>query len=228
MTNLDKLHLDKTHLDKTQMINLDKDQFKHLRQLDKSNLVNLPYGSRVILIGFPNSGKTRDINEFIRNKNPAYERVIIIAADKESREYDMTNEIYTSVLQMPDLSTIKGHTAIILEDLEFSDLSKNEKTLISKILRFYCSHMNFDCYIAAQNYYSTSPSCRRKCDHFVIHKTSDSVLNRISNDLCITKEQMKHLKDKYLIDKHDSFSVCIGSEIPLRHNLSIPIDESII
>jgi hypothetical protein len=188
------------------------------------DLSNFPRGSRIILAGLPNSGKSHDIKTIIFNAKPRYERVIVIVADINTKEYDLTNEVYTSVLDIPNLVDIYEKTLLVFDDVDFIALKKEEKILIDSLFKFYASHYGLTCIIACQNYFSSPVSLRRKINIFILHRTSNMIIKRVFSELgVINPKKANAFIKKYLSEKHDSITVYPEHDIPLRHNLIYPI-----
>jgi AAA15 family ATPase/GTPase len=189
--------------------NGDKDSWNRNDDVKKNQINSFRTGSRNIIIGPPNSGKTNLLKNMLLNKTPFYEKIIICAASKETKEFDNINcELYDNIIDIPPLEELiqkdeSGNikrTIILLEDC--NSLDKNEKNVLDKFLAYGCSHHSITIVILSQTPYGISPQIRRLLDCFIIFSQTE---NRIVNDIPIPYEHKKAIKQLICKSKFRDF-----------------------
>lgn len=201
--------------------NNDKDPIKE--QHDLKNLGNHVRGSRICLVGPPNSGKSNVLKNLIVNQEPAFDQIYIFHIDSSTKEYECLNaNLVTSTEDLPILEELEPQKKIlvIFEDVDFSSMKKIDVILLDKYLRFGCSHKGLTCYISTQNFFTIPTSLRRKIDIFYVFQVDNATRQLYLRYLPFSKAVVEELLNKYLGKQYDC--ICLdnsGHPIKLRHNI---------
>jgi hypothetical protein len=165
----------------------------------------IPRGSRTIVAGVPNSGKTTRILNMIASCE--FEKIILIN-DPRSKEYDILDcDRYNEMID-PDDIDLDIPTLIILEDLD--KLSKQSALYLDRVLRIFCSHFGLSVIVVCQNYFVIPVGIRRKVDNTII-MTNSIGIPLILTHLGMTKRERDQVlaiinKDKKMYDYMTSSS----------------------
>jgi hypothetical protein len=127
-------------------------------------------GSRILIYGSPNAGKTNLIKNKIKWSIPPYEKIYIHQSSTRSQEYkDIEYIPVPRITDLPNIDDIHHHnikTLVILEDMD--TINKNDNIILDQYLRYGCSHVGISCVILCQNPISIPPVLRRKCEAFIL------------------------------------------------------------
>lgn len=177
-------------------------------------------GSRALLCGPPNSGKTTLCFNLIANTRPAFERIIICKM-RESREYDrIEHEHLDHIRDFPDEEiTPDVKVLFIIEDFGRSHTkNKDDDAMLSKLMRGTCSHFGLTIICNAQQYFEVGLDHRRRCDVFIIFPSGNDV-SKIFPRLPISGKDVKNLTDDHehrAITKHDHYYVDVSAPLDQR------------
>jgi len=178
--------------------------------------LNLPHPFRVCLLGKPNSGKTTIMKNIIVRCRPAFQEILLVHCDPEStQEFDdldveTVDEIpHTSELD-PDVKRL-----IILEDLEYGNMSKTQKACLDRLYGYASTHKNTSVMLTSQDGFSIPTICRRCCNMWIIWKVDDiDSINTIGRRIGLKKAQIEKIFDDHLVDSHDSLWVDLTAKTP--------------
>ena len=186
------------------------------------DMLDLPHPYRVCLLGKPNSGKTTVMKNILIRANPPFEEVLIVHCDPENtNEFDDINGKIISEIPAPDELDADVKRLIILEDLEYGNMSKEQKGHLDRLYGYVSTHKNTSVMMTAQDGFSIPAICRRCCSLWVIWKIDDTdslkcIGRRVgmkSNEFSdIFNEHLQGPKDSLWIDMTDH------SPYPIRIN----------
>lgn len=189
-------------------INKDKDDIRE--DDDTECLSNFKRGSRVLITGPPNFGKSNIVKNLIINQAPPFKYIQIFVADKNTKEYEFGEKIST-IDEIMDYTKLNKDEKllIVFEDVEFHSMKKKELEYIDKLCRFGCTHLGVSVIISCQNYFGCPISLRRKIDIFYLLKMDKQTSELISRTIPLNKTQFRTLCDMVFINRFDS--MCIDS-----------------
>ena len=191
------------------------------------NIMNIPHPFRCVLCGPPNCGKTSMILNLLMSNRPYFEEVIIIHCDPEyTKEYDDLNAVMTDQIPSPEQFEGKKKTLVILDDLEYKNLSSVEQKNLDRLFGFVSTHKNISVCLSAQDVFNIPAGVRRCSNLWVLWKINDlDAISRLARRINYSAEQIKQLFDNNINDVHDSiiFDNTSKTPYPLRKNGTEPI-----
>ena len=151
--------------------NADKDHQETWTQ--KRRKWNIPM-MRGVLIGRPNSGKTLIVKNLILHQDPPFEEIVIVHCDPETKEYD---DIDADILtEIPDPTEWSGNdvkTLCILDDLNYTGISKEQKKNLDRLFGYVSSHKNVAVLLTSQDPFVVPTNVRRMANLWILWKQED-------------------------------------------------------
>jgi hypothetical protein len=184
--------------------------------------LNIPHPFRAVLLGKPNCGKTNSMKNILIRAKPEFEEVLVVHCDAEdTKEFeDVEAEMVDSIPCPEDLDPdIKR--LIILEDLEYGNMSKEQKACLDRLYGYASTHKNTSVMMTAQDGFSIPAICRRCCNLWVIWRIDDTdSLKTIGRRIGMKSADFQQIFDDYMPNNRDSLWVDMtdGSPYPLRIN----------
>ena len=117
-------------------------------------------------------------------------------------------------------STLK--TLVIIDDVEYSDLNKEQQARMNKLVRYVSSHKNVTCYFTHQNFFSLPSLIRKLCNVFIIFKPRSTMeLKLISNRIGMKPSDIDYIFENICDQYRDSLCVDLTYNTPakLRKNI---------
>ena len=193
------------------------------------DLANFPHPSRVALIGPPSVGKSFLMKHLLLHQRPMFRELYIIHGDGDcTTEFDDV-EPTRMMSEFPPIDFFDGEvkTLLIIDDVEFSSLSKEQEARMNKIFRYGSSHKNITVYVSHQSFFDLPNLVRKLCNVYVLWKPrSVSELKTIANRVGFTASQLDWIFENVCAEYRDS--VCIDRHINapsvLRKNLWEPFE----
>jgi hypothetical protein len=135
---------------------------------------SMPRGSRIAVISDPGRGKTSTIlNCLVRGERWA--AIYVIHGASGSTEYDLCEH---TKLEWKDATPEywaaesakhkKQPCAIVVDDCNYADMNKEEKSNSYKTVQSACTHHNFTAFLASHSLTQLIPRIRRACDIMMI------------------------------------------------------------
>ena len=184
-----------------------KDKLFH-ESVDMQDLGNMAHPSRIILCGNPNSGKSLAILNMLLHKKPPFQKIYLIHNDPSTLEY---NSVDCEVMEeLPEIDEIDTdlRNLIIIEDIEYRTLSKDQKRLLDRYFGCYSTHCNISIWITAQDGISIPPTIRRMASHVFLWRSNDlNHLTILSSRFGLNQKDLKYIFDNLLTDPHDSLLI---------------------
>ena len=133
--------------------------------------------------------------------------------------------------EFPDISFWDGQikTLVIIADVEYSSLSKEQQSRMNKLVRYGSSHKNLTLYFTHQNFFSLPILVRKLCNVFIIWKPRAlGELKMITNRVGMRADELEYIFDNICIDYRDSLCSDLHYKTPilLRKNIWQPINVS--
>ncbi len=191
------------------------------------NKLNIPHPFRACLVGPPNSGKTLVTKNIILRAKPAFERIIVIHGLGETQEYDdilcdtEDEDIHHELPPMSFLENINCKALIILDDIDFKGLDKDQQHILNRLYGTLSTHKNISVISSTQDFFQMRPLARR-CSNFMIiwRPYENSGISRIAPKCGLSAGYLKKLFVDHCKDKHDSVWIdkTEGTPYPIRIN----------
>ena len=136
--------------------------------------VSMPRGSRIGVVSDPGRGKSAWVKNALAWGHP-WAAVYVIHGARGSTEYDIVTHTKVEWAQAtPEfwVSESRKHgkkpCAIIVDDTNYADLNKLEKSNCYKMVQSACTHHNFTCFLVSHSLTQLIPRLRRACDIMVL------------------------------------------------------------
>jgi len=196
----------------------------HEKWYKNRNMLNIPHPFRCVCGGPPNSGKTTVVKNLLLRANPPFEEVVVVHCDSGyTKEYDDIGDSVEILNEIPSPEDWEGlvKTLVVLDDLEFKGMNKDQKRNLDRLFGYVSTHKNISVILCGQNFTDIPPIVRRCANLWILWRSPDldamahcarktglksSDLNNIFTQL------MTAPKDSLWIDRTD------GSPYPLRKN----------
>lgn len=194
----------------------------------KRDLLDIPHPFRALLAGPPSSGKSLlTLNFLTKRRKLWHEGFIVHFGGGDSPEYAKSGLEPLDELPEPkddELFPDDGkRRVLVLEDLDFSSLTGDEKSRLDRLLGWTSSHRSLSIIATTQQPFGLPPTFRRLCNVFGLWKTADaSALGQIASRCGLTKDDLMGIfNDKGLIKgPHDFLLIDLteGTPAHLRVN----------
>ena len=196
------------------------DKSFHERWETGRDMLNIPHPFRAVLLGRPNVGKTNIIINLILRCN--FEEIFVIHCDGDyTKEYDEVGATMLKSIPPPTEWKGKNKTLVILDDLEYRIMNKEQKQNLDRLFGYVSTHKNISVCLTAQDPFNVTPNIRRMSNLFILWKgiDLDSMAN-IARKCGIKKDEFLNLFDKYATKPRDSIWLDLSDKTPypLRKN----------
>lgn len=202
--------------------------------------LNLPASWRMCIMGTVGVGKTNFIKNVIIRAKPPFERIFVLHNDPLAQEY---NDIDAETLtELPDNDfwlgynqkdengepivedledTVRPKSLIILDDICFAELSKQQTNRLDRLVCSISSHANVSVCCINQDWFSCNPIIKKTGNIFVIYRPHcTDELSTIARRVGMSGRELKFLFDN--IATKDSDNIMIDktpqTPYPLRLN----------
>ena len=218
----DMSEIRKAKLPKQLIIMSNPDKEFHEKWKPGRNIVNVPHPFRAVLFGPPNVGKSTVVKNILMRADPPFEEVFMIHCDKDyTQEYDDIDCEFLDEIPAPDEWQGEVKTLVILEDLEYKQMNKDQKRNLDRLMGYVSTHKNISCCLCAQDAFNIPPAVRRCSNFWVIWKSPDmDSMHAICRRTGLNKKQFMNIFNKLMPNFHDSLWVDMtsGSNAKLRKN----------
>lgn len=193
------------------------------------DISNFPHPSRVALIGPPSVGKSFIMKHLILHQRPMFRELYIVHGDGDcTTEFDDV-EPTMMMTEFPPIDFFDGDvkTLLIIDDVEFSSLSKEQMARLNKIFRYGSSHKNITVYVSHQSFFDLPLLVRKLCNVYVLWKPRSTMeLKTIANRVGYTATQLDYIFEHICGEYRDSLCIDLHIHTPsiLRKNLWEPFE----
>ena len=162
------------------------------------------------------------LNALVR-QDPPFERVFVIHVDGNfTKEYNKIKK-FTKLTSIPAPDWWLGEekTLVILDDLEYKNMSKKEKGHLDRLFGYASTHKNLTVMLTAQEGFNIPPGVRRCSDLWVLYKNRDlDAVTALARKGGLKKDDLHALFDAYRFGLRDSvwIDTTPNSPYPLRIN----------
>jgi len=140
------------------------------------NMLNIPHPFRCVCLGPPNVGKTTIVKNLLLRAKPEFEEVVVIHCDSGyTKEYDDIGENVEILNEIPAPNDWEGQvkTLVVLDDLEFKGMSKDQKRNLDRLFGYVSTHKNISCILCSQDAFNVPPIVRRCSNLWVLWRCPD-------------------------------------------------------
>jgi hypothetical protein len=175
------------------------------------NLCDLPTPFCAILSAPTSSGKTSLIQNIILQQQPEFDRILLWHFDEFSSEYDSLD--VEKIESAPNVSMFKRgeKTLLIIEDISFDALNKQEKSDLNRCFGYISSHYGVSILLTTQTYTNVPVPIRRMANFLFLWKATDRRLSYLLSAMFgINKKRVDEYFDT-LETRYDF--ICISSAV---------------
>jgi hypothetical protein len=202
--------------------NRDKDN--HESWSNGRNLLNFPKPYRMLLFGSPNSGKTNFIHNVIMRADPPFEKIYVFHPDSQSREYAMLGDHIEMLESMPDklFCDPKLKNLLILDDIEYKNLSKVDKASLDRLTGYTSTHRNCSVMLTSQDAINVPPSVRRNSNIFVLYKNVPDLnsLAQVASKISLTADKLFSIFNSCMPNQRDSLCIDLTQGTPAKMRIN--------
>jgi hypothetical protein len=221
MTDIRKIKLKKSLCD---IKNIDKSFTEKWTESRASDISNFIHPCRIAIIGPPSTGKSFLCKHLIMHQRPMFSEVYIIHGDHDcTGEYeDIEPTMMMGDFPPVDFWDSSQKTLVIIDDIEYSNLTSEQEARMNKLVRYVSSHKNVTCYFTHQNFFSLPSLVRKLCNVFIIFKPrSSSELKLIANRVGIKPPDIDYIFENICNQYRDSLCIDLTFNSPakLRKNI---------
>ena len=196
------------------------DKAFHERWYPGRNMLNIPHPFRCVALGPPNVGKTTIVKNLLLRANPPFEEVIVIHCDSGyTKEYDDVGENLEILNEIPAPEDWEGEvkTLVVLDDLEFKGMNKDQKRNLDRLFGYVSTHKNISCILCSQDPFNVPPIVRRCSNLWVLWRCPD--LDAMAT--CARKTGMKaagfnSIFNQLMLDSKDSLWLDTTDHTPYK------------
>ena len=199
-----------------------EDKNFHEKWYKNRNLLNFPHPFRSVIMGKPNVGKTTVIKNIVMRQHPPFEEIKVIHCDGEyTKEYDDLDCEFLDQIPNPEDWEGLNKTCVILDDLEYKLMDKEQKRALDRLFGYVSTHKNISVMLTAQDGFNIPPIVRRCSTLFILWKSNDmDSLSQISRKSGMKTDEMKNVFKHICNEPRDSLWIDLTSNTPapLRKN----------
>tara|TARA_R110001599_G_scaffold73668_1_gene203649 strand:- start:5478 stop:6209 length:732 start_codon:yes stop_codon:yes gene_type:complete len=198
------------------------DKLFHEKWKKGRNMLNIPHPFRCVALGPPNCGKGTIIKNLLLRAKPAFEEVFVIHCDPDyTKEWDDIGGEMMSEIPNPEDWKGEVKTLVILDDLEFKGMSRDQKRNLDRLFGFVSTHKNISIVLAAQDTFNVPPIVRRCSNLWVLWKMNDmDSLSNTARKTGMSAQNFNTIFNELMMNNHDSLWIdtTAGTPYPLRKN----------
>jgi len=196
-----------------------------------TNLARFPGPFRCCIIGRVNSGKSL-IAKYIlmahQAEKPKFGEVYVVHGMGNTDEYDdiEPTELMTEIPAYDEFEK-SGKKLILIDDYDFTRISRDQLQRLSELFRFGSSHQNMSLILMHQSWFRVPKIIKDCCNVFIIYRpVDDDELVTIGRRVGLTKDQIRYIFDTYMPHFRDSLTVNTIPGAPYKYlkNLYEPLN----
>lgn len=200
------------------------DKAFHEKWLNKRDMLNIPHPFRMLCLGPPNVGKSTIVKNILIRAKPAFEEVVVVHIDSEyTKEYNDLGDNVEILSEIPAPEDWEGKvkTLVVLDDLEFKGMNKQQKRNLDRLVGFVSTHKHISVILCSQDAFNVPPIVRRCSNMYVLWKSPDlDSMSNLARKANMKPEEMKNIFDDLMINFRDSLWIDMTDKTPypLRKN----------
>jgi hypothetical protein len=186
------------------------------------NMLNIPHPFRCVALGPPNCGKGTVVKNILLRAKPAFEEVFVIHCDPDfTKEWDDIGGVMMSDIPNPEDWKGEVKTLVVLDDLEFKGMCKDQRRNLDRLFGFVSTHKNISIILCAQDTFNVPPIVRRCSNLWVLWKMQDmDSLSQTARKTGMSAQNFNTIFNELMMSDHDSLWIDTTSKTPypLRKN----------
>lgn len=211
--------------------------------------LNFPHPFRIVLASHPGCGKTNTVKNVLAHQWPPFKKVIVFHCnpfgteeydDIENMEmmevipkptewpnYKHSDEYLKAKGKEPDPKRKRVKTLVILDDLAFDSMSKEQQSNLDRLFGNVSTHCNISCMLCAQDTFNVPKCVRTSADIFVLWKGPDLAnQSNVAKRTGLRPMDLEYIFRKIATGPNDSIWVDYTrhSPYPFRLNGFEPLD----
>lgn len=208
------------------------DKTFHEKWYKGRNMCNLPHPFRCVALGPPGMGKTTIVKNLLLRADPPFEEVVVIHCDSGyTREYDDIGDQVELLSEIPAPEEWEGmvKTLVVLDDLEFKGMNKDQKRNLDRLFGYCSTHKNISVILCSQDAFNVPPIVRRCSNLFILWRMRDlDSLAMVARKSGLSPAELKKIFDTIMTEPRDSLwlDYTPGTQYPLRKNGYLTILQS--
>ena len=185
------------------------DKKNHEKWRKGRDLLDIPAPARMCLLAPPNSGKSTFIKNMIIRARPMYEEIYIVHYDADgTAEWDDVDGIMLSELPDPKSFDPDTKKLLILEDLEYSMMDKEDKRRLDRLFGYSSTHKFMTVILTAQDSFRVPPICRRCSTVFVLWNSPDKdSMATLARKTGLKSKDLVAIFNSLMTNKHDCLMI---------------------
>lgn len=201
------------------------DKAFHESWYEGRDLLDIPHPFRMVLSSKPNGGKTTVIKNIIlrvaQGKKP-FEKIIVVHCDTgDTKEYDDLDVDLMDGIPAPSEFDPDFKTLVILEDLDYTNLSKTELGYLDRLFGYVSTHKNISVMVTGQNPFQIPINARRCSNIFALWNNHDmDMIKALARKTGVQPQKFTSMMEKKCKGDHDSVWIdfTTGTPAPFRKN----------
>lgn len=183
------------------------------------NMLDIPHPFRCVCLGPPNVGKTTIVKNLLLRAKPEFEDVVVIHCDGNfTKEYDDLGEDNIEMLsEIPAPEDWEGEkkTLVVLDDLEFKQMSKSQKRNLDRLFGYVSTHKNISIILCSQDAFNVPPIVRRCSNLFILWRCPDlDAMATCARKTGMRREGFNSIFNKLMLDHRDSLWLDMTDKTP--------------
>ena len=162
------------------------------------------------------------VKNLILRAKPPFEEIFVIHCDPDyTQEYDDVDATILDSIPAPEEWEGIVKTLVVLDDLEFKGMNKEQKRNLDRLYGFVSTHKNISCILCSQDPFNVPPIVRRCSNLWILWRMDDmDNLATCSRKAGIKAPVMKNIFDTIMNNPKDSLWLdrTEYSPYPMRKN----------
>lgn len=202
--------------------NPDKEFHEHWYK--NRNMLNIPHPFRCVALGPPNVGKTTIVKNLLLRAHPPFQEVVVIHCDSGyTKEYEDIGENIEMLDKIPKPEEWEGlvKTLVILDDLEFKTMDKEQRRNLDRLFGYVSTHKNISCILCSQDPFNVPPIVRRCSNLWVLWRCSDlDAMATCARKTGLKSNNFNSIFNQLMLDNKDSLwlDMTDKTNYPMRKN----------
>lgn len=189
------------------------------------NLLNFPHSFRCVITARPNTGKTSIIKHILVRQDPMFQKIYVVHIDPDTKDYKDVDDVKL-LNEIPSprdpILNRKEKNLLILDDLEFKFMNKQQLQNLDRLFAYVSSHKNTSVCVIAQDPYNIPPCIRRMCNIWILGKINNDITSflSIAQRCGLSQEEFMHIFNKYITGDHDTFWIDRTKNTPAEYRIN--------
>ena len=154
-----------------------------------------------------------------------FQKVYVVHIDPDSKDYDEVDgiDILTEIPSVKDpIFNGKYKTLIILDDLEYKFMSKNQLRNLDRLYGYISSHKSVSCACLSQDAYNIPPCVRRMSNIWILGKIDNDMSSflSIAQRCGMKRKDFVYVFEKYIKGDHDTLWIDRTKNTPAEYRIN--------